>query len=125
MTNFRITKKGPWSVRPSAIGDGKATITFSMPGNREVIACETASDLALLRDALTEYLAPEKPAGPTHLAVFSAIGQNGANGWGSLYIRLAPEGLDFAGLDKLHAEARVKFSASSVQMVNLIPLAGA
>jgi hypothetical protein len=125
MTNFRITRKGPWSVRPSAIGDGKATITFSAPGNREVVACETASDLALLRDALTEYLAPEQPTGPTHLAVFSVIDADGATGSASLPVEIAPGGLDFDGALRIISEARAEFGATGVQLVNLIPLAGA
>ncbi len=46
---------GPWRIHESAI-DGKAAIKYEIDGKREVVATETHEDLALLRDAITDYL---------------------------------------------------------------------
>jgi len=123
MTNSeRTTVVGPWTIGPE---DGDENIPIYGEEMQFISARETRADLEHLRDALIQHLAPEKPAGPTHLAIFSAISPNNTVGWGSLPITVDDDGLSFAGLDKLYAEARIKFGVGGVQLTNLIPLAGA
>ncbi len=55
MTAMTVINLGPWRIRTSAV-KGKAAITYSADSASEVIASETLPDLALLRDAITEYL---------------------------------------------------------------------
>ncbi len=59
MTDFPIVDHGPWRIHPSAT-DG-AAIKYRIGGKSEVIASETHEDLALLRDAITEYLTKVEP----------------------------------------------------------------
>lgn len=114
----------PWVIRP-AIGSGWA-ITYRGEYDVKRIAVETREDLESLRDLLTEYLAPEQPSGPTHLAVLNVIGTDGAMGWCSLPTEIEPGGLGIDGVNKVCSEALAKFPrARSVVLVNLIPMAGA
>jgi hypothetical protein len=55
MTEFPYITNGPWRIHPAVV-DGSATIKYEVDGKREVAASETHEDLALLRDAITEYL---------------------------------------------------------------------
>lgn len=54
MTDLYIIR-GPWRVHPSMF-EGQAAIKYEIDGKRHVVSTETHADLALLRDAITEYL---------------------------------------------------------------------
>ena len=51
-----VITKGPWRIRTAAVGDDSAAISYRIDDRSEVIASETHADLALLRNAITEYL---------------------------------------------------------------------
>lgn len=56
MTDFPFITNGPWQIRPGVF-DGDAAISYhDHDGESELVASESHADLALLRDAITEYL---------------------------------------------------------------------
>ncbi len=56
MPDFTSVTKGPWRIRTSTVGEDKACIAYLIDGKSDLIASETHADLALLRDAIDEYL---------------------------------------------------------------------
>ena len=114
----------PWVIRP-ATGDGFA-ITYRTEREVKRIRAETREDLESLRDLLTEYLAPGKPATPTHthLAAFSIKTPDGAMGWARFPVSLAgaPSPETIAAMER---NARDGYGASSALLINLIPVGGA
>jgi hypothetical protein len=114
----------PWVIRP-ATGDGFA-ITYRTEREVKRIRAETREDLESLRDLLTEYLAPDELATPTHthLAVFNVKTASGATGWMRRPVALsgAPSPETVVAMED---RARGEYGALSVLLVNLIPLGSA
>lgn len=59
MSDFTFVTNGPWRIRNGVL-DGHAAVSYRVDGKSEVLLSETHADLALLRDAITEYLIAEK-----------------------------------------------------------------
>lgn len=55
MTDFTIIARGPWRIHPS-ISEGKAAVSYRVEGRTDIVTVETHADLALLREAIGEYL---------------------------------------------------------------------
>jgi hypothetical protein len=60
MTAFTSITRGPWRLRTSGMGENKVAVTYLADGRSDVVAVETRADLALLRDAINEYLEAEE-----------------------------------------------------------------
>lgn len=60
MPDFTVVTRGPWRIRTS-ISEDKAAISYLEDGRSEVVSVETLADLALLRDAINEYLDAQEP----------------------------------------------------------------
>lgn len=56
MSDFTVINRGPWRIRTSSVNEGSAAVTYVAAGKFEVVTVETHADLALLGDAISEYL---------------------------------------------------------------------
>ncbi|MFF0378795.1 hypothetical protein [Actinoplanes missouriensis] len=56
MTDSAFVTVGPWRIRRAVTGANDAVISYRTDDKYKVITLETNADLALLRDAITEYL---------------------------------------------------------------------
>lgn len=59
-SDFNYVTRGPWHVYDS-VSEDSAAVKYEIDGKRETVTVESHGDLALLRDAISEYL--DKAAG--------------------------------------------------------------
>jgi hypothetical protein len=127
MTNTEYAaKKGQWTVGPIA-GDGGIWLANDKGGERFARVVGTHEDLASLRDALTEYLAPPPPTTPAarYLAVLFISPSPGAQGYTNVGVTIPNGTPTLKDIRDIERNASEKNGWPAVVLTALIPLGGA